>query len=468
METALKLGDLGYNAACAGFIISGPDGAYLFEEVYHKWGARRIDEPILTRSNSPKLGSSAIMGTLEYFSGTPRLTMGRNTASQRALEAAYGEITPEEIFMRVLSARMGENPVPEFDPAFSMEESINRGWGTEHSGIAWYRPDKPELLRVVAYMCCFFPGYYQPYGNVYIPYYVSGKKQGIPLASYDVNKIVNLWQTIPGKEVAAYQRDVFAEQERMEEKAIALINQGMEEKALELVNKFEKEMVDKALKLGEKYHNPLTPIRINCGGPSFIDSAGNFWQADQALEWIDEIRVGGQAITPWFGYEKGEAIATGASIAKANNGEEFIYQTARIRRDFTYSINLLEGIYKLTLKFAEIDASKAISGQRLTNITLNRDSEDVKLGNAVLKIWDIATAVSGINTAIDREYTIGVNRMKLSFVPKPSPNEVTLRINVTGYEGPGLLSGIVVEKVKDVEPFWKNWWKPEDYFGVTD
>ena len=90
------------------------------------------------------------------------------------------------------------------------------------------------------------------------------------------------------------------------------------------------------------------------------------------------------------------------------------------------------------------------------------------IGNKVLQTFDTTAAGDGINTAIDKEYNFTLYNMKLPFKVKPFGESMTLKISVSGRESLVLLSGIEIEKVEDIKPFWKDWWKAEDYFGVID
>lgn len=452
-----------------GYIISGPDGAYLLEECLdtHVWGARPLDpikEAVFSRSNRPLLGNSITMGSPDAeknFVGTPRLSAGRATASRKALELASGQLTPE-IFMRILSSRMGDNPVPEFDPSFTMEDTLNRGWFTTNSGIAWVRYDMPELLRVCAYMNNFFPGQGQIYGHVYLPFYVSREKEGIPIIAADIEQQLQLFQVIPGKEINEFHEHVFAAQMEMEEKAINLINEGKEDQALALIYQFEDRMVRDANALYEKHYVPLSPVRINVGGPEFTDSSGNTWMADQELMAVDPYR-NSALFGPRFGYLGGNTISTGSAID--NTTDDMLYQTARVGRSLEYRINLPEGYYKATLKFAEIEEGKDREGARLISVTLNRTPKDWTKSNRVIRDFDIYAA-AGFNTATEREYMVGVRREPW---PKGSTESMQLKITLKGYECDVLLSGIEVVKVDDVVPFWQEWWKPEEFgFVVVD
>lgn len=122
---------------------------------------------------------------------------------------------------------------------------------------------------------------------------------------------------------------------------------------------------------------PAGDIAINAGGPA----TGGF-RAD-------------------VGYSGGKLYGTGAAIAGTT--DDAVYQTERYG-DFGYAVDLANGTYEVTLKFAEIYFASA--GLRLF---------DVKAENAlVLNDFDVFKAAGGKNVAVDRTITVDVSDGKLN------------------------------------------------------
>ena len=118
-----------------------------------------------------------------------------------------------------------------------------------------------------------------------------------------------------------------------------------------------------------------TPIRVNAGGGTFVDSSGLTWSADT-------------------GFSAGNTFAVGLTITGTSSPA--LYQTERWNgAPFTYQFNLPAGTYTVTLKFAEIYFTA--SGQRVFNVNIN--------GQSVLSNFDIF-AQAGANIALDEPFTI--------------------------------------------------------------
>ena len=466
-EEAVKIyGELIESYNCGGigwpgpthWIVSGPEGEDKAWELEldpcgHEWAARPIKVDMFTGSNAPMLGNDFTIGSPgaeKYWVGEPRLTPGRAYSTRTPLEAAFGHITPE-LMMRIMSSRKGDRVVPDFDPAITTKENVNCGWVSDASAVAQYRPDYPELLRSRVYMSNNNPGVGQPSGSVYVPFYVSAKKPSIPAEASDINIwwANRLFQTIPGDEILKYQHYVFAAQDEMEEKALNLIEEGKEDEALELVNQFEKDMLDKALKLSEKHFKPLIPLRINVGGPEYVDSSGNVWKEDQEADIFNSKDLA------LYGCSGGTKVATSKSIA--NSDDDVIYQTGRIGRNFTYKMQLPEGKYQVTLKFAEIEGISR--GMRLFNVTLNRDEDGFAAGNLVLNLFDVAGAAGGDYASVDKTYPVAVYQLKKPY-RKPTGETMALKIDLSGYESDAILCGIEVIQTDTIEP--PTWEQPID------
>ena len=108
---------------------------------------------------------------------------------------------------------------------------------------------------------------------------------------------------------------------------------------------------------------PTTPILINCGGLTYLDSAGQLWSADMYF-------VGGST------------FSTTHSIT--GTSDPTLYQTERYAPTLRYNIPVVNDTYTVTLYFAEIyfDAP----GQRVFNVSIE--------GQTVLQNFDI-WAVAG-------------------------------------------------------------------------
>jgi hypothetical protein len=154
-------------------------------------------------------------------------------------------------------------------------------------------------------------------------------------------------------------------------------------------------------------------IRVNAGGPAYTDSAGNLWSADS-------------------GFIGGGTYGTGSAIS--NTADAALYQTERFSSNGTleYSTTLPNGQYSVVLKFAEIYF--AAPGKRVFNIVIN--------GVTVEPNFDPFAAAGGVNTAVDKTYTVGVSGgaidIRLVSVvqnPKVSAIEIDPVVNTTNSAG---------------------------------
>jgi hypothetical protein len=142
-------------------------------------------------------------------------------------------------------------------------------------------------------------------------------------------------------------------------------------------------------------------VRINAGGPAYVDSAGNTWAADNSFYGGDAVGTSG--------------AITGAAIPA-------IYQTARVGSD-GYEIMVPNGTYTVNLKFAELQYSSP--GQRLFDVSLNYQY--------VLSNFDIFAAAGGNNRAVDRTFTTTVT-------------SGTITIIFVGENGPPAINAIEILK----------------------
>lgn len=124
------------------------------------------------------------------------------------------------------------------------------------------------------------------------------------------------------------------------------------------------------------------PMYINAGGGAFTDASGQTWSADS-------------------GFSGGSTWAVGAPIA--NGGAQALYSTCRYGV-FSYNLNVPNGNYTVTLKFAEITAYGA--GQRQFNVAIN--------GSTVLSNFDIYANAGGMFIPIDRAFPVTVTNGQIS------------------------------------------------------
>jgi hypothetical protein len=123
-------------------------------------------------------------------------------------------------------------------------------------------------------------------------------------------------------------------------------------------------------------------IRIDAGGNSYTDASGSTWSADTL-------------------YSGGSTWSVANSIAATGNPA--LYQTCRYG-NFSYDAAVPNGIYTVTLQFAEISVTGP--GQRVFNVAIN--------GSQVLGAFDIFAQAGGMFTALDKTFTVSVTNGQLS------------------------------------------------------
>jgi hypothetical protein len=122
--------------------------------------------------------------------------------------------------------------------------------------------------------------------------------------------------------------------------------------------------------------------RANAGGATYTDGQGQVWAADKSY-----------ALGSW-GYTGGSSKSSTAAVA--GTSDDLLYQKYReglSRYDFTVP----NGVYQITIKFAEFAASK--NGERRMQIIIE--------GSVVENDLDVYATV-GKAAALDRTYTTGV------------------------------------------------------------
>lgn len=127
---------------------------------------------------------------------------------------------------------------------------------------------------------------------------------------------------------------------------------------------------------------PSTDIGVNAGGAAYTDGSGFVWQADRA--WT----------AGSWGYFGGQASQ--AVVPIAGTADQPLYQSERFSMT-EYRFAVPNGVYSVTLKFAETYASRPL--QRLFSVALQ--------GNPVLTDLDLFAA-AGQNSAYDRTFTANV------------------------------------------------------------
>lgn len=126
-----------------------------------------------------------------------------------------------------------------------------------------------------------------------------------------------------------------------------------------------------------------TPIRVNCGGPSYTDTKGQVWQAD-------------------FGYSGGTAGSVTSSVA--GTSDPVVYEDFR-KNPASYSFQVPNGQYQLNLYFDEASTrAEKITG-RVFNVSVQ--------GNVVFPELDIFAA-AGANAALIKSANVSVTNGALT------------------------------------------------------
>jgi hypothetical protein len=150
--------------------------------------------------------------------------------------------------------------------------------------------------------------------------------------------------------------------------------------------------------------------RVNAGGGAYTDSMGNQWSADQPH------KPGG------WGYSGGKPYSTSDPIANTNDAS--LYQSERYGT-FGYHFDVPNGVYDITLHFAEIYWTGA--DQRLFDVLIE--------GAVALDAYDIYRAV-GHDVATSLTFpsvVVDDGRLNIEFVPvKNSPKVSAIEIQSSG------------------------------------
>lgn len=117
-------------------------------------------------------------------------------------------------------------------------------------------------------------------------------------------------------------------------------------------------------------------VLVNAGGAAYVGVNGARWSADS-------------------GFSSGSSTY---SVSNAITGtvDQTLYKTSRYGGNFTYTTSVPNGLYEVTLKFAEPYVNGI--GQRLFNVNLN--------GQAVLSNFDVFKESGGKYAAIDKSFFV--------------------------------------------------------------
>lgn len=128
------------------------------------------------------------------------------------------------------------------------------------------------------------------------------------------------------------------------------------------------------------------PIRINAGGPGFVDNRGRVWQADNKY------------------FNTGGKYENAVQIANTGNYDERLYQTERYDEEnapeMYYEVPVPNGNYLVTLHFSEIYKPAHEIGFRVLDVLLE--------GFGVIKDLDIFSEV-GANAALTKSVPTAVS-----------------------------------------------------------
>jgi hypothetical protein len=144
--------------------------------------------------------------------------------------------------------------------------------------------------------------------------------------------------------------------------------------------------------------NITVPVRLvvhlnaNAGGPLYTDTLGAIWSADQRY-------VAGD-----WGYTDRTSRAVSTRRPIAGTPDPALYQDGRAGGNSYLFDGLPNGVYEVTLKFAEIQNQRA--GQRIFDVTIE--------GAPVLFGFDIAAAAGGLDKAVDRTFVVSVTDGQLN------------------------------------------------------
>ncbi len=176
---------------------------------------------------------------------------------------------------------------------------------------------------------------------------------------------------------------------------------------------------------------PTRLVRINAGGPAYVDRSGRTWSGDA-------------------GFSGGTTAVVSNSIGAAL--DPALYQSERYG-NFAYNVMVPNGYYEVTLKFAEIYWSAP--GQRIFNVAIN--------GQTVLSNFDIVAA-GGTLAAVDRTFitTVITGRLTITFTTVRDNAKVSA-IEIVPYGATRINAG----GASYTEPSGKRWGADTSFTGGT-
>jgi hypothetical protein len=133
-------------------------------------------------------------------------------------------------------------------------------------------------------------------------------------------------------------------------------------------------------------------VRINSGGPAYVDTSGHSFLADKDFS-------GG----------------TKHSYSKAVTGtnDPTLYQTERSGANVSYNVPVSNGTYIVTLDFAEMYWGAA--GKRVFNVAIE--------GQTALQNFDIYATAGGAQIALQRTFSVTVSDGVLNIVGTASVDQ---------------------------------------------
>ncbi len=149
--------------------------------------------------------------------------------------------------------------------------------------------------------------------------------------------------------------------------------------------------------------------RVNSGGAAYTDSLGQSWAADQ----------------PWngtWGFTDTTSSSKFTQVAIENTVDDALYQAWR-QRVGAYRFDVPNGVYRVTLRFAELDAKR--SEQRVMRITLE--------GLVVESALDVRND-EGAETALDRVYQAAVGDGALNIIFTQNGGDLPPMVNAIAVE----------------------------------
>lgn len=167
-----------------------------------------------------------------------------------------------------------------------------------------------------------------------------------------------------------------------------------------------------------------TTLRVNAGGASLVDSAGNAWAPAGA----------------WTG----STVST-STVAINGTTDDALYYLRRWGKDFSYAATVANGSYTLKLHFAEptMTASNrrvfSVQAQGQTVLSNFDIFKEAGLKNAIVKTFDVTVTNGQLNVrffaSVDNALIGSIELIPKdggTTTPPPTPGTTTLRVNAGG------------------------------------